>query len=139
MSPLRTLAPMSGQRLGAIACLAATMVSVGCSGPRTAQTPDGVGASKTEATEVVDAIVKAGFSAPHPRDTTAQDCGDIGCDQSVVTDTVTVRSFGTTGRAETYAKPLGLDQMLNLVVTFAPNVSAGEQSRYWGQIQKLAV
>jgi hypothetical protein len=122
-----------------MACLAVAVVSVACSGPRSAQSPDGVGASKTEATEVVDAIVKAGFSAPRPRDTTAQDCGDIGCDQSVVTDTVTVRSFGTTGRAEIYAKPLGLDQVLNLVVSFAPNVSTGEQSRYWSEIQKLAV
>jgi hypothetical protein len=131
---------MSTQRLGAIACLAAAVLStVACSGPRTAQTPDGVGTSRTEATDVVNAIVKAGFSAPNPRDTTAEDCSQIGCDQSVVTDTVTVRSFGTTGRAETYAKPLGLDQMLNLVVVFAPNVSTSEQSRYWGEIEKLAI
>src|ERR1700712_1213253 len=131
---------MNRRRLRASACLAVAVLSVAaCSGPRSAPAPANGGASKTEATDVVTKITKAGYSAPNPRDTTAQDCGDIGCDQSVVTDTVTVRSFGTTGRAETYAKPLGLDQMLNLVVTFAPNVSAGEQSRYWGQIQKLAV
>jgi len=135
----KALSDMGSRRLGAIACLAAAVVSAACSAPRSAQTPDGVGASKTEATEVVNAIVKAGFSAPNSRDTTAQDCGEIGCDQSVVTDTVTVRSFGTTGRAEIYAKPLGLDQVLNLVVSFAPDVPAGEQSRYWAEIQKLAV
>lgn len=129
---------MASRRLGAIACLLAAVVSVAaCSAPRS--TPPGSGASKTEATAVVDAIVKAGFSAPNPRDTTEQDCGAIGCDQSVVTGTVTVRSFGTTGRAEIYAKPLGLDQVLNLVVSFAPTVSAAEQARYWAEIQKLAV
>jgi hypothetical protein len=130
---------MGRRRLAAIACLAAAVVSVACSAPRTAQTPDGGGSSKTEATAVVNAVVKAGLPAPNPRDTTAQDCGEIGCDQSVVTDTVTVRSFGTTGRAEIYAKPLGLDQVLNLVVSFAPNVSAGDQARYWAEIQKLAI
>jgi hypothetical protein len=131
---------MSRQRLRAGACLVAAVLSVGaCSGPRSAPAPANGGASKSEATDVVNKIVKAGYSAPHPRDTTAQDCPDIGCDQSVVTDTVTVRSFGTTGRAEIYAKPLGLDQVLNLVVSFAPNVPAAEQARTWDGIQKLVV
>jgi hypothetical protein len=131
---------MASPRLGAGTCLAAAILSMAaCSSPRPAPAPTGSGASRTAAMEVVNAIDKAGFSAPNPRDTTAQDCGEIGCDQSVVTDTVTVRSFGTTGRAEIYAKPLGLDQVLNLVVSFAPNVSAGDQSRYWAAIQKLVV
>jgi hypothetical protein len=37
------------------------------------------------------------------------------------------------------AKPLGLDQMLNVVVSFAPTVPADQQARYWAAIQKLAV
>jgi hypothetical protein len=127
------------QLLRTSACLAAAVLSVAACGPRSAPPPANSGASKTEATDVVNKIVRAGFSAPNARDTTAQDCGEIGCDQSVVTDTVTVRSFGTTGRAEIYAKPLGLDQVLNLVVTFAPSVSPTEQSRYWVGIQKLVV
>ena len=131
---------MNRRRLRASACLAVAVLSVAaCSGPRSAPAPANGGASKTEATDVVTKITKAGYSAPNPRDTTAQDCGDIGCDQSVVTDTVTVRSFGTTGKAEIYAKPLGLDQVLNLVVSFAPSVSAAEQARTWAGIQKLVV
>ena len=131
---------LGSQRLGACAALvAAVLTVVACSAPRTAPGPAGNSASKTEAMSVIKAIAKAGFAAPNPRDTTAQDCAEIGCDQSVVTDTVTVRSFGTTGRAEIYAKPLGLDQVLNLVVTFGPGVSASEQARYWAEIQKLVV
>lgn len=131
---------MGSQRLFACTCLIVAVLSISaCSSPRTAPAPAGNGASKTEAMAVVKAVTKAGLSAPNPRDTTEQDCVEIGCDQSVVTDTVTVRSFGTTGRAEIYAKPLGLQQVLNLVVSYAAGVSSAEQSRYWAEIQKLIV
>ena len=60
-----------------------------------------------------------------------------GCDQSIVTDTLRVKSFPTTGRAEIYAKDRGLDQVETVVVSFAPPIPQAERDRYWAQIQKL--
>jgi hypothetical protein len=86
---------------------------------------------------VVDELVKLGFEAPHPLDTTAQECPVAGCDQSIVTDIFRVESFPTTGRAESYAMDRGLDQVETIVVSFAPPVPQAEQDRYWDQIEKL--
>lgn len=86
---------------------------------------------------IVEGLTKAGLAAPNPRDTTAQDCAQIGCDQSIVTDTVSVKSSGTTGQAELYAVPQGLYQVATVVVSFAPTVAESEQARYWAQIKKL--
>jgi hypothetical protein len=86
---------------------------------------------------VVDGIIKAGLSAPDPRDATALDCVDAGCDQSVVTDTVSVKSFATTGQAELYAMPRGLRQAATIVVAFRPGIPDAEQLKYWTQIQIL--
>lgn len=88
---------------------------------------------------VVDAITHAGLPAPNPRDATAQDCGDIGCVQSIVTDTVSVKSFATTGKAEQYSVPNGLYQAETIVVSFAPTVPQSEQDRYQMEIQKLVI
>lgn len=58
-------------------------------------------------------MAKAGFPAPNPKDTTATDCAEI------------------------YAKPLGLNQVESIVVSFAPNATDSEQSRYWAEVLKL--
>ena len=87
---------------------------------------------------LIDALNKAGLPAPNPVNATAQDCPNAGCDQSVVTDTVSVKSFDTTGRAEIYAKDLGLFQVTTLVVSFAPPMTSAEQDRYRTEIVKLA-
>jgi hypothetical protein len=118
--------------------------------PATSQTPPApvsVGASTPRGGElhaltalgVVDAITQAGFAAPNPRDATAQDCADIGCDQSIVTDTVSVKSFSTTRKAELYSVPNNLYQAETIVVSFAPTVPESEQSRYLTEIQKLVI
>lgn len=86
---------------------------------------------------VVDALTKMGFKAPNPQDTTAQECPAAGCDQSIVTDTLRVKSFPSTGTAEIFAKDRGLYQVETIVVSFAPPVPQAEQDRYWAQIEKL--
>jgi hypothetical protein len=86
---------------------------------------------------IVNEITKAGLAAPNPRDATAQDCPLVGCDQSIVTDTVSVKSFATTGQAELYAAPGGLYQVETIVVSFAPAIPEPERSRYRTEIQKL--
>jgi hypothetical protein len=86
---------------------------------------------------VVDALDRSGFAVPNPLDTTAQECPAAGCEQSIVTDTLRVKSFRTTAQAQTYAADRGLDQVATVVVAFAPPVSKDEQARYWAQIQML--
>jgi len=86
---------------------------------------------------VVVALNEKGFPASNPVDTTAQECPEAGCDQSIVTDTVRVKSFPTTARAETYAADHGLFQVETVVVAFAPPLPEDEQARYRAQIQSL--
>lgn len=86
---------------------------------------------------VVDAITKAGLRAPNPLDTTAQDCARIGCTHSIVTDTLAVKSFETTGQAEQFAVPRGLFQVATIVVSFAPVLTDTERARYRAQLPML--
>lgn len=86
---------------------------------------------------VIDAITKAGLPAPNPLDTTAQDCPRIGCMQSIVTDTVAVKSFETAGQAARFALPRGLFQVATVVVSFAPVLTEAERARYQAQLPML--
>ncbi|MBB3603054.1 hypothetical protein FHT40_002715 [Mycolicibacterium sp. BK556] len=86
---------------------------------------------------LVDKLNEAGFAAPNPLDTTAQDCRVAGCVQSVVTDTVRVMSFATTGQAQIYAANRNLYQVTTIVVEFAPPLTHSDQLRYQVEIQKL--
>lgn len=86
---------------------------------------------------LVQALDKAGFLVPNPHDTTAYECAAAGCEQSIVTDTLRVKSFATTAKATIYAANHGLDQVETIVVAFAPPVTKTEHDRYWAQIQQL--
>lgn len=89
------------------------------------------------AREIVEELGSLGFAVLNPLDTTAQECPRAGCDQSIVTDTLRVKSFPTTGKAQIYAADRRLDQVETIVVSFAPPVSQVERDRYWAQIEKL--
>ncbi|BBZ28549.1 hypothetical protein MMAD_28440 [Mycolicibacterium madagascariense] len=89
------------------------------------------------ARDVVDALDRDGLAVPHPLDTTAQECPAAGCVQSIVTDTLRVKSFPSTAAARTYAQQNGLDQVQTIVVRFAPPVPKADQDRYWAQIQAM--
>ena len=86
---------------------------------------------------VVVALSGAGFAAPNLVDTTAQECPRDGCEQSVVTDTVRVKSFASTARAQSYAATRGLFQVQTVVVEFTPALSAQERDRYQSEIAVL--
>ncbi len=86
---------------------------------------------------VVEALDREGFPVPHPVDTTKYECPDAGCDQSIVTDSVRVKSFSSTGRAQKFAARQGLFQAGTVVVAFAPPVPPAERARFRGQIQLL--
>jgi hypothetical protein len=116
------------------------------SGPATsAASPASAGATAMRGSELgaltarglVDALNKTDFAVANPLDTAAQECPSAGCDQSIVTDALRVKSFSTTSRAQTYAGNHGLFQVETIVVAFAAPVSQAEQDRYRTQIQTL--
>ena len=86
---------------------------------------------------MVNALTKTGFAVPNPMDTTAQECPAAGCDQSIVTDTLRVKSFCHHRRGRDLCRSHGLFQVETIVVAFAPPVSQAEQDRYRAQIQTL--
>jgi hypothetical protein len=144
---------MSSTRSILLACLTVGCLLSGCSnhpptyqGPATsAGAPRSDGATAMRGGELgaltarglVDALNKTGFAVANPLDTTAQECPAAGCDQSIVTDTLRVKSFSTTSLAQTYAGNHGLFQVETIVVAFAAPVSQTEQDRYRRQIQTL--
>lgn len=86
---------------------------------------------------VVEALDRKGFPVAHPVDTTKYECPDAGCDQSIVTDSMRVKSFPSTGRAQQYAAERRLFQVGTIVVAFAPPIPPAERDRFQGQIQLL--
>ncbi len=86
---------------------------------------------------VIDAMSKAGLPAPNPLETTRRECPAIGCSQSIVTDTVAVKSFETIGEAERFAVSRGLFQVGAVVLSFAPVLTEAERARYRAQLPML--
>lgn len=86
---------------------------------------------------VVNSLVAAGFAAPNAVDTTAQECPASACQQSVVTDTVRVKSFDTTARAQNFAASRDLFQLETIVVEFAPPLSEQDRARYRAELEVL--
>ena len=86
---------------------------------------------------LVEALDRSGLPAPNPLDTTAAECRSTPCLQSIVTDTVRIKSFATTGQAQTFAADRKLFQVATIVVAFAPPLTAEEQQRYRAAIPGL--
>jgi hypothetical protein len=87
---------------------------------------------------VVRALSRTGFAATNPLDTTAHECPTAGCEQSVVTDQLRVKSFATPSQASRFASARGLDHVGTVVVAFAPPLSPSDREKYWAQIETLA-
>jgi hypothetical protein len=86
---------------------------------------------------LVDALDHAGLPVPNPLDTTTTECQSTPCLQSIVTDTVRIKSFVTTGQAQSFAAERHLYQIANIVVAFAPPLTPAEQQRYRAEIPVL--
>ncbi|MCV7221851.1 hypothetical protein [Mycolicibacterium elephantis] len=87
--------------------------------------------------EVLRALNRAGLPAPNPVDTTAQECGAAQCEQSVVTDTLRVKSFASPAQAAQYAVPRRIKHVGTVTVSFPPHLPPAEQQRYWSVISAL--
>ena len=94
--------------------------------------------SKQTAWGVVHALSRAGFAATNPLDTTAQECPSAGCQESVVTDQLRVKSYASPSSASRYATAHGLKCIGTIVVSFAPPLSASEREKYWTEVVRLA-
>ena len=87
---------------------------------------------------LVTELVANGYDMVHPVDTTHQECRRIGCEQSVVTDRLRIKSFSSTGAAQKHAgQTTDARQVESIVVEFAPVVPDEERERYWAEIVKL--
>jgi hypothetical protein len=93
---------------------------------------------KQTAWGVVRALTRAGFGAANPLDTTAYECPSAGCQESVVTDQLRVKSFASPQLASRYATARGLNCVGTIVVSFAPPLAENERQKYWAEVVRLA-
>lgn len=84
------------------------------------------GGSEMTAREAVDTFTTAGLRAPNPRDVTDTACGEIGCEEAVATDVVTVFRWEDSLQAAAHSE--GLKQpaysLNEFVIAFPPESEA---------------
>lgn len=128
------------------ALTAAVVFSAACSTTSSAPQPSPTASSLAtrqgemgglSARGLVEALERAGLPVRNPMDATARECPTAGCLQSIVTDTVRVKSFAQTRQAQLFAADHGLFQVTTIVVSFAPPMTPAEQDRFRAEIQKL--
>jgi len=107
-------------------------------GPAAAGLASQDGHTTLTARELVDTLMEAGLAVPNAVDTTAQECRGVDCTQSIVTDTLRIKSFPTTAQAERYATSQDLPRASTVVVSFAPPLTEAEEFRYRTEIERLA-
>ncbi|MBI3690248.1 MAG: hypothetical protein HY239_06200 [Mycolicibacterium aromaticivorans] len=116
------------------------VAAVLAAGLTTVQTPSagaGTGHEPLTAEGLVAVLTQEGLAVPNLIDTTAQECPAAGCEQAIVTDTLRVKSFATVGQAKWYSVTAGLPRFANIVVEFAPPLTAGERDGYLEAIGRL--
>ncbi|WP_370331689.1 hypothetical protein [Mycolicibacterium hippocampi] len=89
------------------------------------------------ARSLVNALADAGLAVPDPLDNTATECPTVGCEQSVVTDTLRIKTFPTAEDAARHAAPRGLYRTDTIVVAFAPPLTAAERKPYMQTLDRL--
>lgn len=117
----------------ALTALLPTATSVATDAPRRISS----GHEPLTAAALVAVLTAEGVAVPDPIDTTAQECPAAGCQQAVVTDTMRVKSFATVTRAEWYAVAHDLPRFANIVVEFAPPLTAAQRNGYLAAIGRL--
>lgn len=86
---------------------------------------------------LVAALTAEGVAAPNPLDTTTQECPSAGCQQAIVTDTMRIKSFTSLPQARWYSLTHRLPRFGNIVVEFAPPLTAEERDGYLEAIGRL--
>lgn len=134
-----------------MACVAVgVFVASGCAADDVAPAPVAGAANSTGLTNrdervtagtargLADALEDAGLAVPNAVDTTTQECRSVDCTQSIVTDTLRIKSFPTTTLAQRYASSRGLPRAGAVVISFAPPLTDADRYRYRTEIQRLA-
>lgn len=107
--------------------LLAALSVVACGGP------------SMTAQDAIDAFTEAGLPAPDPQDVTEATCPDIGCEEAVATDVVTVFRWSDSSQALVHANDLrqpaySLDE---LVIVFPVDTEV-DTSDYANALQDAA-
>jgi hypothetical protein len=91
------------------------------------------------ASQLMDAVIKAGLPAPNRRDVTTLKCPELHCIQAIDTDTVSILKFPATGPAQLYAGSISnVYQLEDVVLTFAPTVAAEQKLQYERVVEHAA-
>ncbi|RDH76396.1 hypothetical protein DVS77_21865 [Mycolicibacterium moriokaense] len=130
-------------RIG-VTCALAVATLAACANDPTAATGGGsdngpAPLNGVSAAQLVDSFVKAGLPAANRQDVTDERCPKLHCAQAVSTDTVTTMKFPATGLAQRYAGSISnVYQVEDLVVVFAPTVTAAQKQDYEAVAKKAA-
>ena len=117
--------------------LAASVLTVALAASYQPMASAATGHQPLTAAGLVAALRGEGIAVPNPIDTTTQECPVVGCRQEVVTDTIRVTSFSGVNQARWYAASRGLPSFGNIVVEFAPPLSADQRAGYLREISQL--
>ncbi|MCG7610483.1 MULTISPECIES: hypothetical protein [Mycobacterium] len=83
------------------------------------------------AQQLVNAITDAGLPVPGSHDVSGLRCPQVGCLDDIESDTISVMTFPSTGRAELYAGSIpDMFQIANVVVRFDASVPPGNRRSY---------
>jgi hypothetical protein len=122
---------LAGVAVGASAVVLAACGHAEPTTPNTAPPANPGRLNGVSASQLVDAITKAGLPAPNARDVTAPNCQQARCIQEIDTDTVSILKFPGTGPAQLYEGAMAnVYQVEDLVLVFAPAVTADSRRDY---------
>lgn len=91
------------------------------------------------AARVVDSMANAGLPTLNRHDVTKDKCPKLRCAEAIETDSVSVFKFPATGIAQQYAgSRSNVYQIEDIVLDFAPTVSADLKDRYETVVERAA-
>lgn len=104
------------------------------------QSDQGTGVRDVDTASISDlltAIGNTGLPIPNPRDVTDRDCPQMGCQEKVETDTVSIAKFPWPGSARAYAdRATHVYQVADVVLSFSRWVSPDEEPAYVRAVER---
>ena len=129
---------IAGAALIVLGCAACSSPSSTMQEPHRVSAPAVAPLVPMTAGQLVETLAREGLEVDHPADTTVNECAQVGCVQSIVTDRFRLLTFPTTGAAQIYAGRQKMRQVETIVVGFAPVVPDDKKDQYWSAIVDLA-
>jgi hypothetical protein len=100
----------------------------------------GCGSPPMTARDAVDEFTAAGLSAPNPQDVTDTACAEIGCEEAVATEVVTVFRWEDSSQAMAHSDDLKQPaySLNEFVIAFPPDTDV-DTSEYAAALEQAAV